>query len=139
MHAHRYQPRVRSLPTLAACGLLSLAATSASAQARGDQLEESVDAAYAILTALDANRTYKNLAPYGEPQLGSRGIYRAMGGDNDPADLQLAMLWVLNLSDGAHDLIAIAERAGLPLETLSAAADLLVRHDLLEEIQKGTD
>ena len=106
---------------------------------KDEQLEESVEAAHAILTTLDQNRTYRNLAPYGEPQLGSRGIYRAMGGDNDPAALQLGMLWVLNLSDGAHDLLAIAERAGLPFETLTAAASLLVRHDLLEEIQKGMD
>jgi aminopeptidase-like protein len=103
------------------------------------QLEESVEAALSILRTLDANRTYKNLAPYGEPQLGSRGIYRAMGGDSDPAELQLAMLWLLNLSDGDHDLLTIAERAGIALETLTAAADLLARHDLLEEIQKGMD
>ncbi len=103
------------------------------------QLEESVEAALAILKTLDANRSYRNLAPYGEPQLGSRGIYRATGGDSDPAELQLAMLWVLNLSDGEHDLLAIAERAGLAFETVAVAADLLARHDLLEETQKGTD
>ena len=95
------------------------------------------EAALGILKTLDLNRSYRNLAPYGEPQLGSRGIYRAMGGDNDPAQMQLAMLWVLNLSDGNHDLLAIAERAGIELETVGAAADLLVRHDLLEDIQKG--
>ena len=44
-----------------------------------ERLEESLDAAHAILASLDANRRYRNLAPYGEPQLGSRGIYRAMG------------------------------------------------------------
>jgi len=62
-----------------------------------------------------------------------------MGGDSDPAELQLAMLWLLNLSDGDHDVLTIAERAGIALETLTAAADLLARHDLLEEIQKGMD
>ena len=73
---------------------------------------------------------YRNLAPYGEPQLGRRGLYRAMGGTDIP-DLQLAMLWVLNLSDGATSLLDIAERSGLPFEAIRAAADLLRDHALL--------
>ena len=52
------------------------------------------------LGVLDGNRTMRNLEPYGEPQLGARGLYGALGGTNI-ADAQLAMLWVLNLSDGA--------------------------------------
>ena len=65
----------------------------------------------AIVDVLDGNRTYRTSRPYGEPQLGRRGLYRAIGGTDIP-DLQLAMLWVLNLSDGEHDLLDIAE----PLE-----------------------
>ena len=102
------------------------------------RLIESVDAAREILVTLDSNRLYRNLAPHGEPQLGSRGIYRAMGGDADPALLQMAMLWVLSLSDGTHDVQAIADRSGMSLETVAEAAELLACHRLLEEIQKGT-
>ena len=37
----------------------------------------------------------------------------------------MAMLWVLNLSDGEHSLLDVAERSGLPFDTVAAAADAL--------------
>ncbi|HEV7651814.1 MAG TPA: DUF4910 domain-containing protein, partial [Actinophytocola sp.] len=54
------------------------------------------------VTVLDVNRYYVNLSPYGEPQLGKRGLYDSLGGRSDAKQAQLAMLWVLNLSDGEH-------------------------------------
>jgi aminopeptidase-like protein len=87
-------------------------------------LEESLEVVRSIVDIVDENRAYTNLAPDGEPQLGKRGLYRAMGGSDIP-DLNLAMLWVLTLSDGAHDLIAVAERAKMPWASIRAAADLL--------------
>ena len=39
----------------------------------------------------------------------------------------MAMLWVLNLSDGEHSLLDIAERSGLPFATVRVAADALRR------------
>ncbi|OLF15799.1 DUF4910 domain-containing protein [Actinophytocola xanthii] len=82
---------------------------------------------------LDRNRTFVNLSPYGEPQLGRRGLYDSLGGRSDAKDAQLAMLWVLNLSDGWHSLLDIAERAGLPFTAVVAAADALRAADLLKE------
>jgi aminopeptidase-like protein len=81
---------------------------------------------------LDRNRTYVNLSPYGEPQLGKRGLYESLGGRSDAKDAQLAMLWVLNLSDGDHDLLAIADRARLPFPAVAAAADALHNAGLLK-------
>jgi aminopeptidase-like protein len=89
-----------------------------------ERLAESLAVVRGIVDALEANRRYRNLAPYGEPQLGKRGLYRATGGTHIP-DLNLAMLWVLQLSDGGCDLVAIAERAKLPFATIRAAADHL--------------
>ena len=43
----------------------------------------------------------------------------------------MAMLWVLNLSDGGHSLLDIAQRASLPFSQIRAAADLLLAHGLL--------
>jgi aminopeptidase-like protein len=43
----------------------------------------------------------------------------------------MAMLWVLNLSDGEHSLLDIAERAGIPFAIIHATAKLLEDHDLL--------
>jgi aminopeptidase-like protein len=97
-----------------------------------DRLAESLAVVRGIVDVLEANRRYENLAPYGEPQLGKRGLYRATGGTSIP-DLKLAMLWVLTLSDGSRDLLAIAERARMPFSTIRVAADLLRDASLLAE------
>jgi aminopeptidase-like protein len=97
-----------------------------------ERLAESLAVVRGIVDVLEANRRYKNLAPDGEPQLGKRGLYRATGGTNIP-DLNLAMLWVLTLSDGRHDLLAVAERARLPFATIRFAADRLREAGLLAE------
>ena len=76
---------------------------------------------------LDRNRSYLNLSPYGEPQLGRRGLYESLGGRSDAKQAQMAMLWVLNLADGEHSLLDVAQRSGLPFDTVAVAADAL--HD----------
>ncbi|MBP1777219.1 MAG: peptidase, partial [candidate division NC10 bacterium] len=55
-----------------------------------------------------------------------------LGGLPDPGELQMAMLWVLNLSDGGPTLLDIADRAGLPFDRVRTAADALLAHGLLE-------
>jgi len=95
-----------------------------------DRIEQSFEVCRQIIEVLEGNETYVNLAPYGEPQLGRRGLYRATGG-TDIADLQLALLWVLSLSDGSHTLLDIAERAKTGFRSIRAAADLLIAHGLL--------
>ncbi len=82
---------------------------------------------------LEKNRVYLSLNPYCEPQLGKRGLYRSMGGQTDEPANELALLWVLNLSDGQHSLLDIAERAGLPFALIAGAADALLAVDLLRE------
>jgi aminopeptidase-like protein len=85
------------------------------------------------VTVLDANRHYVNLSPYGEPQLGRRGLYDSLGGRSDAKQAQLAMLWVLNLADGEHGLLDIAERAGLPFDSVAVAAGALADAGLVKE------
>ena len=83
---------------------------------------------------LEHNRTYMSLNPKCEPQLGKRGLYSVMGGSNIK-QLEMAMLWVLNLSDGSSSLLDIAERSGLAFGVIKEAADMLLRHDLLAPVQ----
>lgn len=100
------------------------------------QLEESLEAYAAIVNILEGNQHYQNLAPYCEPQLGKRGLYQHISGDSagDSKSRQLAMLWVLNLSDGENSLLDIAERAKLPFETIQEIALILEEQDLLEKL-----
>ena len=95
-------------------------------------LQESLDVCGSILEVLDGNRVYRSTSPFGEPQLGRRGIYRGLGGEPDLADLQLAMLWLLTLCDGSQSLLDVAERSGLHFVLVQRAADQLVTHGLLE-------
>ena len=95
-------------------------------------LQNALDVFLQIVEALEKNKTFLNLQPYGEPQLGKRGLYEAIGGENDSKSFQLAMLWVLNQSDGQHSLLDIAKAAKLPFTTIARAAELLNRHGLLE-------
>lgn len=101
---------------------------------RPEQLADSFDKALAILGVLDADATYLNRNPKCEPQLGRRGLYRAMGGGVEHEALETAVLWVLNLSDGSHSLLDIAIRSGLDFSLVRKAADLLLEVDLLEEL-----
>jgi aminopeptidase-like protein len=75
-----------------------------------------------------------NLNPKCEPQLGKRGLYGSIGGAADARLHQLALLWVLNLSDGDHTLLDIAEKSGLQFTLVWNAADALMKRNLLKEI-----
>jgi aminopeptidase-like protein len=96
-----------------------------------EALETSHAICVEVMRLLDRNETYVNLSPKGEPQLGRRGLYGAAGGEHHREQLQLGLLWVLNLSDGGHDLLSIAERSGLEFEHVAGAAARLVDAGLL--------
>src|SRR4029077_9941836 len=86
-----------------------------------------------VLSILEKNRCYLNQNPKCEPQLGKRGLYRQMGGNVESKEAELAMLWVLNLSDGSRSLLEIAERASMTFELIAEAAALLFGQGLLKE------
>jgi aminopeptidase-like protein len=95
-------------------------------------LAESFDLAVKILDVIESNGVYSNQNPKCEPQLGKRGLYRAIGGVESDID-ELAMLWVLNLSDRQHSLLDIAERSGCKFDAIKRAAHRLLSHDLLKQ------
>ena len=97
-------------------------------QALADSWENCVH----IIEILEGDRAYHNLNPKCEPQLGRRGLYRAAGGKHLP-EFEMALLWVLNLSDGGHTLLDIAEQANLPFEVVSRAAGALEKVELLRD------
>jgi aminopeptidase-like protein len=87
-----------------------------------ESLEDSLRTCWEALTLLEANRRYESLNPKCEPQLGKRGLYGSIGGRSDTKERQMAMLWVLNLSDGSHTLLDIADRSGLQFALVAEAA-----------------
>ncbi|HEV3024614.1 MAG TPA: DUF4910 domain-containing protein, partial [Pirellulales bacterium] len=104
---------------------------------RPAHLAESLEACEAVVELLEHDRVYVSRNPKGEPQLGRRGLYRAIGGDEDRSGTERAVLWVLNQSDGGHSLVDIAQRAKLPFAAVRRAAEVLVEHGLLAEAGAG--
>jgi aminopeptidase-like protein len=101
------------------------------------QLAGSLRACAAILDVLENKRRYRNNSPYCEPQLGRRKLYRFTGGEAIGVEIS-ARLWVLNLSDGEHSLLDIAERSDIPFSAISDAAELLCQSGLLSVVRDGT-
>jgi aminopeptidase-like protein len=97
-------------------------------------LGESLAGLLRVIQILEENQSYVNLNPKCEPQLGRRGLYRQIGGIKEAMGVEMAMLWVLNLSDGEHDLLDIAIRSGISFASVSQAANLLQEAGLLASV-----
>src|SRR5262245_22592923 len=98
-----------------------------------EAIAQSLLAAALILGRVDSNRRYRNLSANCEPRLGKRGLFRSVGG-RSPGELEHALLWMLNQSDGLHGINDISAISDLPVATLGAAAQALVAAGLLQEI-----
>jgi len=98
---------------------------------RPNHLEQSYILILGAIEIAERNWTPVSTSPKGEPQLGRRGLYANTGGDPHAAQKAMAMLWVLNLADGDHSLLDMAERAGLPFVQIADAADRLRNAELL--------
>jgi aminopeptidase-like protein len=107
---------------------------------RPEALEDSLEKCVRIVEILEQDGAYLNQNPKCEPQLGRRGLYRATGGRDLPG-FEMALLWVLNLSDGRHSLLDIAERAGVPFRVVRGAATALEGVGLLQPVAQtaGTE
>jgi aminopeptidase-like protein len=99
---------------------------------------EALDQSYAliesVLDLLDQDRTYERVDGRGEPQLGRRGLYRAIAGQREAGGAtQMDLLWFLNLADGKHSLLDMASRADIPFARLETAARLALDASLVQE------
>jgi aminopeptidase-like protein len=100
---------------------------------RPEHLETSFRLVVSMIDTIEGNGVYRNTNPKCEPQLGKRGLYGEIGGDRGAAAANMAMLWILNLSDGEHSLLDIAERANMPFAVIQRTAKLLEEHGLLAQ------
>ncbi len=96
-----------------------------------ESLAESLRILHKIVAVLEGNQLYLNTNPKCEPQLGNRGLYQELSNKGET----MAMLWVLNLSDGGNTLLDIAERASMPFERILSVAAILESNGLLSRMQ----
>lgn len=90
-----------------------------------DAMAESIEAYVDIVGVLESNAFWRSTSPYGEPQLSRRDLYGGVGSQKRMPLEDKAIFWALNLADGRHDMIAIAERAGLPFAAVRSACEVL--------------
>ena len=99
-------------------------------------LSDSLEKLVSVINIIEINKTFINLYPKCEPQLGKRGIYKAMNTvGEEKAKLQMAILWVLNLSDGNNSLLDIAEKSDIGIGLINDASTILLKNKLLKEVK----
>ncbi|MDZ8185412.1 MAG: DUF4910 domain-containing protein [Nostoc sp. ChiSLP02] len=98
-------------------------------------LADSFSKVLSVLDVIENNKKYLNQNPKCEPQLGRRGLYGAMGGLTNPKKSEIAMLWILNLSDGNHTLLDISEKSGIEFDVIKTTANTLLQFNLLKECE----
>jgi aminopeptidase-like protein len=102
------------------------------------RLVEAYTAVMEIIDVLENDRRFRNLSPFGEPQLGKRGLYPTMGGKS-ATDAVMSMLWTLAYTDGSTSLLDIAGVAEQDFADLRTAADALHGAGLLEPTSRPAD
>ena len=101
-----------------------------------DKVIESVDKIEKILIAVENSKKYINLFPYGEPQLGRRGLYRSVNSSatrNQGKEMQDKIRWILSYSDGINSVEDVAKKAGCKVEELNEAMQVLLDAGLIKE------
>lgn len=96
-----------------------------------EALQDSLAILLKAMYVIENDAVVVSTNPYCEPQLGRRGLYRAIAGQKEGALQEMALLWVLNMADGHHTLLDMAERADTPFEAIHAAAQALKNCELV--------
>ncbi len=106
-------------------------------------LAGSLDMAWRFITALEANSVrYSRTDPRGEPMLSKFDLYHRQNvrrnTDMDAERLSRGtLMWLLNLADGSHSLLDMAERSGADIVQLAQWAERLVEVGLLVSAVEG--
>lgn len=107
-----------------------------------DAIIESIDELESMLICAEYGGKVINLSPYGEPQLGKRGLYPNMNSFSNSkksSDSKLdgrqelnALLTILSEADGSKFMIDIAKKMGLPINELYELLDKLEQTKLVK-------
>lgn len=103
-------------------------------------LSESLNITHEILRGFEMNgRRYIRSEPRGEPMLSKYDLYHRQHTHENVTkggiwDQRKVTLWILNLADGNHNLIDIAERAGASIAQVGELCHTLCHHGLLKPV-----
>jgi aminopeptidase-like protein len=104
-------------------------------------IRETIDLYFDVIKTIDENRKYIARVQKGTPQFSKSPISlypSTMNANfyNQHDEFLLMMLELANLSDGEHDLLAIAEKRNLKMIDMLEAKDLLVKAGYLKEMEE---
>jgi len=97
-------------------------------------LSHSVDIYYLIVEALENNFFYTINMEYCEPQLIKYELYPKIGTAKLLEGETAAIAWLLNYSDGEHDLFDISLKSNIDVQLLYKSAEILCKKKLLQKI-----
>ncbi len=115
---------------------------------RIEQVEHAADRLAEVLEAFDyTDLMLCNRHPFGEPQLGRRGLYPTINspmnrgssadGKSDSRQTLNRLLMILSLADGTRDLCDMAEKIGCGVDALLPIVKALIAQDMLALDPKG--
>lgn len=97
------------------------------------------ESAYFLMQSIEiveSNNIYINQFPFCELKLSKRGLYPTLSAPNSRTEIINAYMWILNYSDGQHDLMWISEKSHINFFTIKEAADILLNHKILTRYEK---
>lgn len=96
-----------------------------------EAMNKSSEFLFQCIQTVEYNATYINTYPYCELQLGKRGLYPTLSAPNARTKTIDAIMWILNYSDGEHDLLWIAQKSKIEFTVIKEATELLLQHKIL--------
>jgi aminopeptidase-like protein len=108
-----------------------------------DALAGSVDTYFSIVKALEANLVWESRVQHCTPQLGPRGLFPSVSHASvaksrvSLEEKLTAMLWFLNLADGQHDLLDIADISGCRLDLLTEVVQKVLATGLIKVVENA--
>lgn len=108
-----------------------------SADAKGlmdfEALADFIHVLFEVVQTVETDVFYRNLKPYGEPQLGTRGLYPTLMDTTQRSASLKRLLYLLNYSDGTHSLRDISALTSFPVAAFATELAQLEMHALLEK------
>jgi len=96
-----------------------------------DAMEKSILKYLEVIELIEKNHFYKNLLPNCEPQLGKRGLYPTLSEKEKTIEVD-AMMWVLNYTDGEHDLIDIIKKSKINYKIIIKVVEKLLSKGIIQ-------
>lgn len=96
-------------------------------------LEEYVLMLKELANSIELDDYYENQSPYGEPQLGKRGLYPTLMKIEDRGESHKRLLYLLNYSDGKHSVLDIANKMNTTVMSFQKEIEALQKNELLKK------